>query len=78
MFNQTLRDIILLFHDLAGLDMHLEEWEQLCRKAWENDNAHLQIDTFAKTGEGRHSNRNCNRNTYTEATPERNFTKFYL
>ena len=25
---QTLRDIILLFHDLAGLDMNLEEWKQ--------------------------------------------------
>ena len=25
LFNQTLRDIILLFHDIAGLDMNLEE-----------------------------------------------------
>ena len=32
-FKQTLRDIILLFHDIAGLDMNLEEWKQLCRKA---------------------------------------------
>ena len=36
-FKQTLRDIVLLFHDIAGLDMNLEEWKQLCRKAWEND-----------------------------------------
>ena len=34
---QTPRGIILLFHDVAGLDMNLEEWKQLCRKAWEND-----------------------------------------
>ena len=37
LFKQTLRDIILLFHDIAGLDMNLEERKQLCRKAWEND-----------------------------------------
>ena len=27
LFKQTLRDIILLFHDIAGLDMILEEWK---------------------------------------------------
>ena len=37
LFEQTLKDIILLFHDLAGLDMNLEKWKQLCRKAWETD-----------------------------------------
>ena len=37
LFKQTLGDIILLFHDIAGLDMNLEEWKQLCRKTWEND-----------------------------------------
>ena len=33
LFKQTLRDIILLFHDIAGLDMNLDEWKQLCREA---------------------------------------------
>ena len=28
---QTLRDIILLFHDRVGLDMNLEQWKELCR-----------------------------------------------
>ena len=37
LFKQTPRDIILLFHDIAGLDMSLEEWKELCRKAWENE-----------------------------------------
>ena len=53
LFKQTLRDIILLFHDIAGLDMNLEEWKQLCRKAWENDHDYLEIDRFAKIGNGR-------------------------
>ena len=34
LFKQTLRDIILLLHDITGLDMKLEEWKQLCRTAW--------------------------------------------
>ena len=53
LFKQTLRDIIQLFHDIAGLDMILEEWKQLCRNAWENDYDYLQTDRFAKIGEGR-------------------------
>ena len=28
LYKQTVRDIILLFHDIAGLDMSLEEWKQ--------------------------------------------------
>ena len=70
LFKQTLRDIILLFHDIAGLDMHLGEWKQLCRKAWENEYDYLQIDGFAKIGEGRYTIRKCNKNTYIECTPE--------
>ena len=70
LFKRTLRDLILLFHDIAGLDMNLEEWKRLCRKAWENDYDYLQIDRFAKIGEGRYTIRNCNKNNYIECTPE--------
>ena len=42
LFKQTLRYIILLFHDIAGLDVKLEEWKELCRNAWENDYHCLQ------------------------------------
>ena len=37
LFKQTLKVIILLFPDKAGLDMNLEEWKQFCRKARENN-----------------------------------------
>ena len=70
LFTQTLRDIILLFHDISGLVMNLEEWKQLCHKAWGNEYDYLQLDRFAKIGEGRYTIRNCNRTTYTERTPE--------
>ena len=70
LFKQTLRDIILIFPDKAGLDMNLEEWKQFCRKAWENDFDYFQIDRFAKIGEGRYTIRNCNKNKYIECTPE--------
>ena len=70
LFKRTLNEIILLFHDIAGLGMNLEEWKQLCRKAWESQYDHLQIDRFAKTGGGRYTIRNCNKNTYIEYIPE--------
>ena len=50
--------------------MNLEEWKQLCRKAWENDYDYLQIERFAKIGEGRYTIRNCNKTTYIECSPE--------
>ena len=67
---QTLIDNILIFHHIAGVDMSLEEWIQLCRKAWENDHDYLQIERLAKKGEGMYTIRNCNKSTYTECTPE--------
>ena len=70
LFKQTIRDIILLFHDIAVLDINLKEWKQLCRKAWENDYENLQIDRFAKIGEGSYTIRNCNKTTYLVCTPE--------
>ena len=47
LFMQTLRDIILLFHKIAGLDMNLEKRKQLCLKAWENEYNYLKMDRFA-------------------------------
>ena len=44
--------------------MNLEEWKQLCRKSWENENDYLQKDRFAEIGNGRYIIRNCNKNTY--------------
>ena len=32
LFKQALREILLFFHDIAGLDMNLEEWKHLCRR----------------------------------------------
>ena len=70
LFKQTPRDIILIFHDIAGLDMILIEWKQLCCKAWENDYDFLQRDRCVKIGKGRYTIKNCNNTTYTEGTPE--------
>ena len=79
LFKQTLRDIILLFQDIAGLDINLGEWKQFCRKTWENGYDYLQINRFAKTGEGRYTTRNCDKNTYIECTPEtKPFQKHFL
>ena len=69
-FKQTLRDIILLLHDIAGSDMNLEKWKQYWRMTWENEYGYLQIDRFTKIGEGRYTNRNCNKATYIEGIRE--------
>ena len=69
-FTQTVRDIILLNHDIARLDMNFEEWKSLCRKSWKNDFDYLQIDRFAKIEQGRYTIRNCKKNNYVECTPE--------
>ena len=50
--------------------MNLEEWKVLSGKAWENDYDYLQIDRFAKIGEGRYTIRKCNKTTYKECTPQ--------
>ena len=75
---QTLRDIILLFRDIAGLDMRLEEWKQFCRKALEKDFDSIQVGSFAKLGEGRYTIRNCNKSTFIECTPETIFFTYYI
>ena len=46
--------------------MNLEDWKQLCRKAWEIEYDYLQIDIIAKIGNGRYIIRNCNKTTYIE------------
>ena len=49
--------------------MNLQEWNQLCRKSWENDNVFYKY-RFDKMGEGKHTIRTCNRTIYIECTPE--------
>ena len=43
-FERFISDVILLFHDKAGLVMILEEWKSLCHKAWATDFEYLQLD----------------------------------
>ena len=64
LFKQTLKDILLLFLDIAGPDLNLQEWKQLCGKAWENENDYSQIDRFAKIGEGKYTIRNCKKKQF--------------
>ena len=50
--------------------MNLEEWKQLRRKACGNDYKYLQIDRFAKIGEGRYINKICKKIASADFTPE--------
>ena len=61
-FKQTVRDIVLLFHDIAGLDMTFKEWKQLCCKVWGNEYQNSQLDRFDKLGEGKNTIRKFRKN----------------
>ena len=58
--------------------MNLEEWKQLCRKAWGNDIDYLQIDRFSKTAEVRYTIRNCIKYTYRSHSGDKIFLFSYL
>ena len=70
LFKRTPRDIILVCHDIAGLDMNLGEWKHPCLKTWENDQHYLQKDRIYKVGEGVYTFGICNKNRYTKCSPE--------
>ena len=69
LYKQTLGDIIPLFDDIAGLDMNLEEWKQLCHIAWENEYDYLQTKRLAKIGGGKYTIRNCIKTIFVEYMP---------
>ena len=50
--------------------MNLQEQKQFCRKAWENEYDFLQIDRFAKTGDGRYTIRNCSKTAFIESSSQ--------
>ena len=48
LFNQTLKDIEHIYKDVAGYDMNYDEFEDLCRKSWDEDYNYLYIDRSKK------------------------------
>ena len=79
LYSNKLRDIILLFHDIAGLDMNWEDWKKFCRKAWETDYEYLHIDRLVKIRECRYTIRNCNKTTFFRLHPwVTTFLNFYI
>ena len=73
LFKQTHGDVESMYNDIGGYDMKYDEFEEMCRKTWENDYDYLQIYRFAKTGEDKYTIGSCNKSTYIESTPEAKF-----
>ena len=48
LFNQTLKDFEHIYGDVAGYPMNYDEFEEICRKSWEEDYNDLYIDRFKK------------------------------
>ena len=70
LFNQTLKDIEINHRNLGFYDMDYYEFEQICRRSWEEDSKYLCIDIPKKGDHGRYCIYNESKNTYVECTPE--------
>ena len=70
LFNQTLKDIEHIYRDVAGYDMNYVEFEDLCRKSWEEDYNYLYIDRSKKRDQGNYCICNESKNIYIECTPD--------
>ena len=70
LFNQTLKDIEHIYRDVAGFDMNYDEFEELCRKSWDEDYNYLFIDRARKRDRGKYCICNESKKIYIEATPQ--------
>ena len=70
LFNQTLKEIEHIYRDVAGYDMNYDEFQELCRKSWEDDYNYLCIDRSKKRDQGKYCICNESKKTYIEATPQ--------
>ena len=70
LFNQTLKDTENIYRDVGGYDMNCDEFEELCRKSWEEEYIYLGIDRSKKRDQGRYCTYNESGNTYIECFPE--------
>ena len=59
-----------MFKDIGGYDVKYEEFEELCRKAWDERLRYLCIDITRNKKEGKYRIFNEGKNTYVECTPE--------
>ena len=48
LFEQTLKDVEVFHGDLVGIDVFLDDFKHLCRRAWEKVLNHVYIDRFKK------------------------------
>ena len=62
--------ISYLFHDKAGLDLNLQEWKQLCRKASEKNMTICKQTDLLKFEKVGILQEIVIKTTYTECTPE--------
>ena len=70
LFIQTLKDIESIYRDVGGYDMSHDEFNELCRKSWEEDYNYLCIDRSKEKDQGGYCICNESKSTYLECTPE--------
>ena len=64
LFNQTLKDIKIIFRDVPGYDMSFDEVKQLCGKLWGEEYNYRCIDRSKMRDPGSYCICNGSKNTY--------------
>ena len=72
LFNQTFKGIEHIYRDVARYDMNYDEFEEICRKSWDEDCNYLCIDRAKKRDQGRYCICNESKKRYIEAIPQTN------
>ena len=65
-----MKDIEHIYRDVAGYDMKYDEYEELCRKSWEEDYNYHYSDRSKKRNQGKICICNESKKTYIEATAQ--------
>ena len=70
LFNQTLRDVQSMYHDIGAFDMIYDEFKEMCRVAWGEKFNYLCIDMARNKNGGKYRIFNESKNTYIECVCE--------
>ena len=77
LFTQILRDLESIYKDNRGYHMKVDEFKEMCHKAWSENFNYLCIDTTKNKNEGKNRSFNESKNTYVECICETEAFEFF-
>ena len=70
LFERTLRDVQIMYHDIGAFDMIYYEFKEMCRVAWSEKFNYLCIDMTKNKIEGKYRIFNGSKTTYNDCIPQ--------